>query len=58
MEPDLTPKQVAELLGVSVSTLWRWERTKTGFPRGRRYSAQCVRWTPQQIRDFQASIDA
>lgn len=35
---SLRPAQAAELLGVSKSTLLRWERQRPDMPRPRRYS--------------------
>jgi prophage regulatory protein len=38
----LRAKQAAQLLGVGVSTLWRYHANDPRFPRGRRLSARCT----------------
>jgi prophage regulatory protein len=41
---SLRPAQAAELLGIGVSTLWRWSRgpDKPDFPRPIHLSARCT----------------
>ncbi|WP_299146744.1 AlpA family transcriptional regulator [uncultured Comamonas sp.] len=36
------PKVAAELLGVGVSTLWRWAKERSDFPKPRRLSPRCT----------------
>lgn len=47
--------RVAELLGVSASTIWRWTREPGGsFPQPVRLSAGCTRWRLSDIETFAA----
>lgn len=39
---QLRPAQAASTLGVSVSTLWAWAKTRSDFPQPRRLSARCT----------------
>lgn len=39
---QLRPAQAAATLGVSVSTLWAWAKTRSDFPQPRRLSARCT----------------
>ena len=51
----LSVTKVAELLGVSASTVWRWTREPGGtFPRPVRLSAGCTRWKTSDIEAFAA----
>ncbi|WP_153116257.1 helix-turn-helix transcriptional regulator [Rhodocyclus tenuis] len=36
------PKTAAEILGVGVSTLWRWAKERADFPKPRRLSSRCT----------------
>jgi prophage regulatory protein len=36
------PSQAAELLGISLPTLWRWIKERQDFPRPMRLSARCT----------------
>lgn len=36
------PKDAANLLGVGVSTFWRWVKERPGFPRPRKLSSRCT----------------
>ncbi|MBN9573739.1 MAG: AlpA family phage regulatory protein [Alicycliphilus denitrificans] len=36
------PKHAAEILGVGVSTLWRWAKERADFPKPRRLSSRCT----------------
>jgi prophage regulatory protein len=36
------PKHAAEILGVGVSTVWRWVKERHDFPQPRRLSARCT----------------
>jgi len=36
------PKHAAEILGVGVSTLWRWAKERHDFPKARRLSSRCT----------------
>lgn len=47
----LTVKQVAELTGMGVSTIWLNSRKGT-FPQGIKVSQRCTRWKAQDIHSF------
>jgi prophage regulatory protein len=54
----LSVTKVAELLGVSASTIWRWTRTPGGaFPQPVRLSAGCTRWKTSDVLAFAAGGD-
>lgn len=36
------PKDAAGLLGVGVSTFWRWAKDRPGFPKPRKLSSRCT----------------
>lgn len=36
------PKAAAGLLGVGVSTFWRWVKERPGFPKPRKLSSRCT----------------
>lgn len=36
------PKDAATLLGVGVSTFWRWAKERHDFPKGRKLSHRCT----------------
>ncbi len=36
------PKHAAEILGVGISTLWRWAKERHDFPKARRLSSRCT----------------
>jgi prophage regulatory protein len=36
------PKAAADLLGVGVSTFWRWAKERPGFPKARKLSSRCT----------------
>lgn len=41
-QSSIRPRQAAELLGVSLPTLWRWAARRPDFPRARRLSPRCT----------------
>ena len=47
----LTLRQVAELVGLSRTTIWRLERSGQ-FPRRRQVSTKAVRWNQAEILDW------
>lgn len=53
----LSPKEVAALLGVHVSTLRRWI-AQGQFPDGVRYSPKTVRWRRSTVEAFQGVPEA
>jgi prophage regulatory protein len=36
------PKDAAEILGVGISTIWRWVKERHDFPKPRRLSSRCT----------------
>lgn len=36
------PKDGAAILGIGVSTFWRWHKEMPDFPKGRRLSTRCT----------------
>lgn len=40
----------AEILGVSVATLWRWTRIDPRFPRKRQLSPRVTVWNAEELR--------
>jgi predicted DNA-binding transcriptional regulator AlpA len=54
-EPLLHPNQVAALLNVSLTTIKRWRLNGRG-PACRRLSARTVRYAPEAVREYQATL--
>ncbi|WP_418646871.1 helix-turn-helix transcriptional regulator [Thauera butanivorans] len=55
---SLRPHQAADLLGISVPTLWRWLKNRADFPRSRKLSERCTVFDRDELvawRDAQAS---
>lgn len=55
------PKQVADILGIGIATVWRWTKTRQDFPKPRRLSARCTVFDLQEIikwRDAQMQPSA
>ena len=52
--PILRARQLAELLGVHRSTLWRWEQAGA-FPLRRSFGPNTVGWLKSEIDEFIAS---
>lgn len=51
------PKAAASLLGVGVSTFWRWVKERPDFPKPRKLSSRCTTFDVQELmawRDAQA----
>ena len=36
------PKDCAAILGIGVSTFWKWAKDRPGFPKPRRLSTRCT----------------
>jgi predicted DNA-binding transcriptional regulator AlpA len=43
---------VANILGIGVSTAWLWCTTKAGFPVPMRLSRKCTRWSLNEVNSF------
>ena len=52
----LSARQVASMLGVSVATVWPWERDKQ-LPARRRLSTSRVAWLESEVREWIESRD-
>ncbi|MBQ0132403.1 MAG: AlpA family phage regulatory protein [Comamonas sp.] len=39
---SVRPKGAANLLGVGVSTFWRWVKERSDFPKPRKLSSRCT----------------
>lgn len=53
------PKDAASLLGVGVSTFWRWAKERQDFPKARKLSRSCTVFDVQELmawRDAQALV--
>lgn len=51
-------KQAADLLGIGLSTFWRWHKQRPNFPRGRKLSPRVTVFDQGNLiawRDAQAS---
>ncbi|WP_260674051.1 helix-turn-helix transcriptional regulator [Comamonas aquatica] len=46
------PKQVADILGIGIATLWRWAKTRDDFPKPRHLSARCTVFDLQEIIEW------
>lgn len=44
--------RAAEVIGVSVATLWRWAREDETFPAKRRLSARVTVWCEEELRTW------
>lgn len=42
-------KEAARLLGIGVSTLWRWVKERPGFPQPRREGRRCTYWLRAEV---------
>lgn len=45
-------KQVAEIFGIAVPTVWSWHRKKEGFPQKIEVSSQCTRWSLNEVTAY------
>lgn len=58
---SVRPKAAASLLGVGVSTLWRWAKEREDFPKARKLSSQCTVFDSKELiawRDAQTVVEA
>lgn len=51
----LRPVKAAEKLGVSQATVWRWARTKPGFPKPIKLGPHVTVWRESELDAFIAS---
>ena len=55
------PKDAANLLGVGVSTFWRWAKERQDFPKPRKLSSRCTVFDTEELlawRDAQMCTGA
>lgn len=53
------PKAAAGLLGVGISTLWRWSKERHDFPKARKLSSRCTVFDVAELlawRDAQKEV--
>ena len=43
------PKDAANVLGVGISTLWRWSKERHDFPKPRKLSSRCTVFDVQEL---------
>ena len=48
MEKYLSAKQLAELLGVAKTSIWRWAASGK-LPKGERITPKCTRWKESDV---------
>ncbi|MGP9509522.1 MULTISPECIES: helix-turn-helix transcriptional regulator [unclassified Halomonas] len=48
----LTAKQVAERLGVSINTVWRWVREQDDFPKPKKLGEKTTRWRLEDVDNW------
>lgn len=51
----LTDRQLAERLGVSRPTIWRWNREVDDFPKAVKLGPACTRWRLAEIEAWEAA---
>lgn len=54
----LRPAQAAEKLGVSAATVWRWARTKPGFPKPIKLGSHVTVFRESELDAFIISMNA
>lgn len=47
---NLRPRNAAAYLDVGVSTLWRWAKERSDFPKARRLSPRCTVFDAEELR--------
>jgi predicted DNA-binding transcriptional regulator AlpA len=50
--------QVANILGIGVSTAWLWRKSKPEFPQAISLSKRCTRWSLSEVNSFANSLKA
>ncbi len=45
------PKEICEMLGISISTFWRWAKSED-FPQKISLSARCSMWKKEEILNY------
>jgi predicted DNA-binding transcriptional regulator AlpA len=48
----ISVKQVALIIGIGPSTVWKWCDSVEGFPKPTKLSARCTRWSLKEVDAF------
>lgn len=48
-QPSARPKEGAALIGIGVSTFWRWAKERPDFPKPRKLSSRCTVFDVQEL---------
>ncbi|MFG5779998.1 helix-turn-helix transcriptional regulator [Comamonas sp. J-3] len=49
---SLRPKAAAEYLGIGVSTLWRWSKDRSDFPKARKLGPRCTVFNASELQNW------
>ena len=49
---SIRPKAAAEFLGIGVSTLWRWSKDRSDFPKARKLSPRCTVFDVSELQNW------
>ena len=52
INPSLRPKAAAEFLGIGVSTLWRWSKDRSDFPKARKLGPRCTVFSVSELQSW------
>lgn len=52
---SLRPTQAAEFLGIAVSTLWRFHKERSDFPRSRKIGPRCTVFDQMELLQWRDS---
>ncbi|WP_048306173.1 AlpA family transcriptional regulator [Halomonas sp. PR-M31] len=54
----LTARQVADRYGVGIATIWRWARTRRGFPQPLKLGENVTRWRLADLERWEVEAAA
>ncbi|MEJ5126504.1 AlpA family phage regulatory protein [Comamonas sp. MYb21] len=49
---SIRPKAAAEFLGIGVSTLWRWSKDRSDFPKARKLGPRCTVFSIIELQNW------
>lgn len=49
---SIRPKAAAEFLGIGVSTLWRWSKDRSDFPKARKLGPRCTVFDASELLNW------